>query len=314
MEGWMSRFGHILRVAGIVLLFFGHCGAAGGKVTKHGHEIKSFAVYYGEPRTKLLSTFDLAVIESASYTPEQIDLIKKNGTLVICYCTIGELDSHEAALFKNRKGWYMDGDKDGAPDRNANWDSFYANPADPQWRRFVLEKTQRTMNEKHCDGIFMDTVDTVDLYPKSADAMTGLVRSIRDANPGAFIISNRGFAIMEGIAPFIDGVLFECFSTDYDFEKKHYRRFDIDDMKYNHIIYENKLKAFIKRGGLVFSLDYALPDQKNLINFAWTRAMDYGFIPSISQVELNKVSNITGRFIPDIQRQFGKDALARNKP
>ena len=267
--------------------------------------IRRYACYYGPPDIPRLSRYDLVIIEPAPYTAEQIAQLKIS-SLVVGYCSVGELDKHELKHFEGKTGWFLDQEKDGTPDLNKNWDSYYANPFDPGWQEFILAKIEKIIGNKGCDGIFMDTLDTVDEYPEIAEGMADLVHKIRSKFPNIYLIANRGFKIFDSISSDINSVMFECFTSYYYFEKKKYRLNDKEGLKYNHMIYETKLVPFLSKGGVVLSLDYALPKQKRLINQAWSRAIDYGFVPAITQVELDKVSFFIGRRDSRFLRKYGR--------
>lgn len=93
--------------------------------------------------------------------------------------------------------WYYDADGDGHVDQNGTWGSYFANVADPAWRAAL--RTYRNdgtegwyeylIHTLGCDGLFLDTVDTVapaawsGPYSGEITAMIDLIAEIRAALP-----------------------------------------------------------------------------------------------------------------------------------
>jgi hypothetical protein len=99
-----------------------------------------------------------------------------------------------------------------------------------------------------CDGVFMDTVDTVDIYPSDAfqQAMADMINSLfdeRKATTPKLFCSNRGFTILPKIVQSCEYVMFESWLTDYDFEKGVYG--PITDPE--SIAFNNGVKAMLRQ-------------------------------------------------------------------
>jgi hypothetical protein len=111
----------------------------------------------------------------------------------------------------------------------------------------------------------LDTLDTADDYPQAKPGLIQIVKDLRKNFPTKLLVQNRGFRLLEQTADSIDAVMFEDFSTTYDFDKKLYR------------------------GLVVLAMEYALPTQQNLIVRAYSRAKQYGFIPFVSTINLDQI-------------------------
>jgi hypothetical protein len=75
-----------------------------------------------------------------------------------------------------------------------------------------------------CDGVFMDTVDTVDVYP-SEEFQTKFVDMVNDLKrmfPNKMFCSNRGFGILDRIIHSCSHVMFESFLSDYNWNTDTY--------------------------------------------------------------------------------------------
>ncbi|MCP4221526.1 MAG: hypothetical protein GY765_43280, partial [bacterium] len=51
-------------------------------------------------------------------------------------------------LHKNA-GWYFDRDKDGKPDKNGIWNSWYADANSEDWREYVVKQKAKTVLEAY---------------------------------------------------------------------------------------------------------------------------------------------------------------------
>ena len=260
--------------------------------------IKGYACYYGQPKVDELSRFPLAIIETGQYTPAQIAQLKKAGTIVIGYLSVGEvLESprskpppspmprnvpHPLAL----PPYYLDRDGDGTPDKNGGWGSLYVDARSPAWQKRVLEElAPRVLSLKGADGLFLDTLDTVDVYPETKPGMIDLVKKLRAKFPKAPIIANRGFTIVEAIAPSLDGVLFEAFSTRYNPETNRTALHPPSDLEWVDGVLA-KIRAYPVQ---VLALDYADPQDPKVKAAAEARAKAAGLTYSISTGSLDKL-------------------------
>ena len=212
--------------------------------------------------------------------------MKRAGTITIGYVTIGEDDD-----FHKDADWYFDRNKDGKPDKNGTWNSFYADARSKKWRDFVVnEKAKEVIINKGCDGIFLDTVDTAQLYSESEDGMIKLIKELREKYPKAIIVQNRGFTVIEKTAKYVDGLMYEDFSTHINFDPEEYSKMSDADLNWSKQMAENTLAPIMKETGLtVLALDYAKPEQKDLIRFAYSRAKYYNFVPYVATIALDEI-------------------------
>ncbi len=219
--------------------------------------INRFLVDYSPaPNIQRLSQADLAIVQPV-LSPEQLQSLDQAGTKVAAYLTIGEVEGDDPALLSLPPECLLG--------QNPNWGSFYVNPNCPEWREIVLQRA-RALRKAGYHGLLLDTVDTAELFPETADGFVDLVCAIR-REAGGFLIQNRGFAVLEGTASCIDALLYEDLSTRYDFSSGHY-------------IYEEQDPSLVLpyQGRLtLLSLDYAPPDRPALAWKACQRAQSLGF-------------------------------------
>ncbi len=117
--------------------------------------------------------------------------------------------------------------QDGLPDENGVWGSFYTSAGDAGWRAIIQERTRKVQENLGADGFFLDTLDTSTrwgTYPWMEKDMVALVQHVREWNPNAILVANRGLSLFYDDGPAmraaLDGVMYESFVTDWDWERQ----------------------------------------------------------------------------------------------
>ncbi|MBK7107341.1 MAG: T9SS type A sorting domain-containing protein [Ignavibacteriae bacterium] len=223
-----------------------------------------YLCYYGSWNDEKIiraKDFNLVILEPSNITTEQITELKKGhdkiyGTsddvVVIGYLSIGEdhtnsvigdgrgpcyYDWGTQSLVYTNKGvasWYLDdADKNGEPDQNSNWGSYYVNAGDTLWWNYIKSNpsgADNTLVIKNCDGLFLDTVDSASPwspwpYRWMVSGMSNLIEWLRNQYPEKYLIVNRGLfyfdpeipsAYSHNIRPYIDGIMFESYFIEGD--------------------------------------------------------------------------------------------------
>lgn len=232
--------------------------------------IHTFAVYYGNNAlfAEQLGGFDLAIVQPNTLRLDRLKKLQAKGVRVVAYLSVGEL---EGSAVGTPASWILG--------TNPNWGSKYANTNQAGWREAVFNRAKDLMDIGF-DGLFLDTLDTVDLYPQTKPGMVQIVQGLRQQHPEAIIVQNRGFAVLTQTAPWIDALMFEDFSTHYSFDRQSYSAANSDP---------KPLMPYQKRGLVILALDYALPSQSKLVARAYKRAKQYGFIPYVTTIGLNEI-------------------------
>ena len=133
------------------------------------------------------------------------------------------------------------------------------------------------------DGVFLDTIDSA-IYNNQSNGVTELIKKLREVYPTIIIIQNRGFDMVDKTAPYIDGVLFEDFSTYYDFEENTAKYWEGNDLEWINTQAE-KLKQL---NITVLTLDYV--NDEEMAKYCIERTKEYGFIPMVTEdIYLNSV-------------------------
>lgn len=235
-------------------------------------DIASYAVYYGQDRQELekLVNFDLAILQPG--IPQDIlALLKANGVRTLAYLSVGEVEPHRDYGQPIPQEWRLG--------TNPSWGSYFVDANQKGWQNLMVTLAERYLKEGF-DGLFLDTLDTVDLFPQVGPGLVAIVRALRERFPQAILVQNRGFRLLPQTAELVDGVMYENFSSMYSFQENRYVAVEGDP---------TPVLPFLKRGLVVLALDYALPEDLEMVRRDYVRAREMGFIPYVSVVHLDRV-------------------------
>ncbi len=230
--------------------------------------------------------YDMAILDPDSH-PE-LGLFDSR-TILIGYVSVGEAETYRAY-------WQKIKDRSWVLEENPNWGgNYFVDVRNPEWRSILIREVIPALTAQGFKGVFLDTLDTAEylesLSPEkfggSKQAMADLVRLIRQNYPDLLLISNNGFAILDEIAPYLDGLLAESVLSMPDFEKGGYRPVPEEDRAY-------KLKylkdASAARRLPVFIIDYASKtDPVGRAQIA-RQLWQMGFRPYVAEKNLSELS------------------------
>lgn len=279
MQKWMLTF-----LFAFTLLFFVPVSAQTETPTatvpsarERLHTIQDYVVYYGAGRGTDLAKFDFAIIQPETLTMEELEALKQQGTLVVAYLSLGEVEPY--------REWFTDGryQAEWGLGENTAWGSIMVDAGQTGWQELMLTAAGEYL-AKGFDGIFMDTIDTVDVYPDTEGGMIDLIHKLRTTYPEAILVQNRGFAILDRTVDDIDSIMFEDLSTTYDFDKSQYLPADNSEQA-------EMLKTVMDESGIVvLALDYAEPGDDETARRAIETAQSYGFVPAIGTILLDDIT------------------------
>ena len=233
----------------------------------------TLAVYYGPATAQALAslaTFPRVAVQAALYSPEQLAALRRDGSRVLAYLSVGE--DHPLGDWACVPG--------AAPYHqrtNTEWQSVVVDAAHPLWQRTLLTRAREAL--RHTDGLLLDTLDSAD-----PAATLVLLRQLGAAFPEAALWANRGFGLWPELPGVLraapdPGVLFEAFSTHHT---PGYGLHGAEGLAYTaHWLTE------VRRSGLpVHALDYA--DRPELAQAARARADALGLPTFISDRALTR--------------------------
>ncbi len=138
---------------------------------------------------------------------------------------------------------------------NPTWNEEIVNACSTKWWRIVDYAAEYILS-RGFQGLFLDNLDVVDEYPWMARCVTALVEHLRETHPSALIVVNRGFSIIDGVAPYINAVLVEDFPTYYNATLGEYLAWSGEQLEWYLAVIKH-LEALRERYGLgIYLLAY----------------------------------------------------------
>ncbi|MCF3651875.1 endo alpha-1,4 polygalactosaminidase [Synoicihabitans lomoniglobus] len=179
------------------------------------------------------------------------------GNRVLAYLSVGEIAADASyrpeAL---ERGLRLRG-------KNEIWDSDLIDLSDERWVDLLVDEFARAAVGRGFDGFFLDTLDSVESDGRAG--AVALVRRLRQLQPQAMIVANRGFDLLPDLQDVVDGVLVESVFGTFDFNDRRYRPVAANDTA----VLVERLHALKSEGYEVFVLDYADPtDEPTARNIA----------------------------------------------
>lgn len=225
------------------------------------------AVFYGAGEMSALQGFRRVALQPQHYSDAALRALRAAGTAPLAYLSLGE-DVGAAAP------WWR-------PERNEAWFGHYVQAAHPGWLAQLTE-TAEGLLARGFAGFLLDTLDTVDLFPEDRDAYLGLVAAVRQLTPTGYLLANRGFSLLPELTAYIDGLLFEAFSSTWSAGGKT-KALPPADL----LINTQRVGALEGQGIDLYALDYA--DTPALEAFARDRARSHGLVSLLSNRDLTRL-------------------------
>ena len=253
---------------------------------KDWNDVSSFVCYYGDFDFEFQSKFDVIIMHSSTLysdpqAKEKVKQLQDAGCYIVSYITIGEDDSLEVADGLGEGGYasyYIY--ENGSPKPNVNWNSYFVDAGNPVWQAKIINETRQILSYG-VDGIFMDTLDTVDVDNSTLAGMADLVKKLDETFPDAKLVANRGFTCLPYISKHIDGLMFESFNTTYNFEENKVSDLDKEAKEWNEDVACNTINAVRRYDYFpVFALDYVNKNEYDYMTITYyNRSWQYDFIP-----------------------------------
>lgn len=232
---------------------------------------KDLLIYYGPGGLPTIAGYQRAVLQPGHYSRQQLQQLREAGTETLAYLSLGE-DPGPAAPWQRSQV-------------NPDWGGHYVSVAHAGWRTHCLALANRYLAQGF-SGLFIDTLDTPDMFPEDRAAMLDLIRDLRVVANG-YLLANRGLGLLPESAAHVNGYLFESFSATW--QGDGYRALTLEEL--HRTMLQAHLLQATRRD--LYALDYA--DTAELIGFARARAATHGF----SSV----ISNRTLTYLPEQRNQ-----------
>ena len=246
---------------------------------------RSTAFYYAaNPPVDVLSQFDRLVLEPDNIKKAELQALRARGTRTYAYLSVGEVGPQRAYASAMNKQWILG--------KNPAWNSSVLDLASADLRRFLLDRVGQLQFAGY-QGLFLDTMDSFNLVAKTEPTRlaqrTGLVTLINDIAreyPGMLMISNRGFEVLDDIAPHIEAVAAESLYASWNNTTQQYTNVPEGDRQW---LMGKLLHARNELNLDVISIDYLPPERRAEARSVAARIATNGFIPWVANPELDYV-------------------------
>ena len=240
------------------------------------------AVFYGDnPPWDELHAFDMVVVEPL-HVPDPKPFANRR-TALFAYVSLGEVDPDRPYAADIPDAWQLG--------KNAAWGSIVLDQAQHGWPDFFVDRVIKPLWDAGYRDFFLDTLDSYQFYAKTAGERSrqeaGLVtaiRALKQRYPQARLIFNRGFEILPQVHDLAFAVAAESLFQSWNLAQKKYQAVLNKDRTWllerlNFVRQEYRLPVLV--------IDYVAPEQRELARETAARIRELGFIPWVSNPELN---------------------------
>jgi len=179
------------------------------------------AFYYGpQPPVELLMQFDRVVVEPAQLSAPQRAAISHHGAQLYAYLSVGEAEPWRKDYADFDPAWRLG--------RNDNWNTDVADLTRSGWRDLLRRRVARLWADGY-RGFFLDALDSWLPHTRGegraaqAEALTGFIVELKRDYPEISLIANRGFEVLDRVAPLLDGLVAESLYGGYLPRRDGYR-------------------------------------------------------------------------------------------
>lgn len=236
-------------------------------------DLKTFACYYGPDRLNDLAAYDLVILQPGHYAHAEVDALQQAGVTCLAYLSLGELPPVDAA-----PEWRLTDPHTGQSVHNPHWSTVFLDCRLAAWQEHVLATLAPGILARGFAGLFLDTLDVQEAFPTTRPGVAQLVRRLRAQFPDILLAANRGFSLLDQIAPCLDVFVFEAFTTHG--QDGRYTSWIGPDLAWT----EHKaaeLRA-ISGGRPILALDYGAPEDDKLRRLAEKRAVRHDFLSFVT--------------------------------
>ncbi len=253
--------------------------------TQQSLEGRSIAFYYANnPPVDELAQYDRLVLEPDNINATELTRLTADGARAYAYLSVGEVGPH--------RGYRRDIDESWMLGVNSTWDSRVLDLANANLREFLLMQVD-LLHEQGYQGLFLDTMDSFNIVAKTdnekARQRAGLVSLIKEMGsrfPHLKLITNRGFEVLDEIAPQVEAVAAESLYASWNNNTNSYGSVPAGDREW----LLGKLSHVKDNLGLdVIAIDYMPPSKRVSARDVAARIASLGFIPWVATPELDYV-------------------------
>lgn len=224
------------------------------------------AFYYDSDELDRLSDYQRVVLQPDFYSPADLRRLRQRGVQPLAYLSLSE-DTGPPAPWQR-------------PERNPDWGGALVHIGDPRWVDHVLGQARAALDAGFA-GLFLDQLNVEFTVPEDVPHLLTLIAALRQLAGTAYLLANRGFAMLPQLAELVDGVLFESFSARW--VESGYAPWPPEVLEVHAQVAERLLEFDLD----LYALDYA--DGDGLAEFATRRAGQFGLHSFISDRALSRI-------------------------
>jgi uncharacterized protein (TIGR01370 family) len=244
--------------------------------------LENWGCYYGsDAPASALHAPDLLVLEpDHGWQPKTL---RRPGQKILAYLSLGEVHASRPYIGKLAGALLP---------ANPDWpDARRVDPGAAAWRQLVLDELAPALLAKGYDGFFLDTLDAAEdlearkVLPGAKAAMTELVLALHAKAPTAYLVANRGLALLPKVAPALSAIAVESIFTEYQFKPGKYAWRDAARAR----AFATELLAVRRQSGLPFlGVVYVDPQDAAMRARALALLAEAGFVPAVAEIGLNQ--------------------------
>jgi uncharacterized protein (TIGR01370 family) len=272
----------------LLLIATGVAACAAANTGTQAPPMPRFLIYYSDRAPAAdLADYDLVVLDADRHPP--LAALRERGRVVLAYLSLTEIGRHRRPFTGLERSGALLGP-------HPHWtDAHYVDVRRPEWTKTVLDELIPTALSAGFNGLFLDTLDDVELFERDEpgrsrgmrQAAIDLVRAIRQRYPPLVLMVNRGYALMSDLAPSVDILLGESVVTSFDQATKAYRRVSPSDIQWQQ---DALRRAKTTNPALrLFTLDYWDPADTATVRDIYRRQRANGFVPYVATPLLDQI-------------------------
>lgn len=245
--------------------------------------IPSYSFWYGvNPPLDLLSQFDRIVVEADNISGKELKALQQHGGKVLAYLSVCEWNTSRATSVSINPSWVIGG--------NPSWGTQVMDLASNGWQQFILDRAAE-LQKRGFEGLFLDTLDSymaldlsVSKTEKQQQGLVQILKQLKSRHSKFVLVANRGFEVMDRIAPYLEAVAAESLYQKWDNSRQRYLPVPEDDRNW----LKNKLNAIKSKHALdIVAIDYLPPEQREKAREIAKKIELDGFIPWVANPSLD---------------------------
>jgi uncharacterized protein (TIGR01370 family) len=248
----------------------------------------TWVVFYGvDADPAVLSSFDAVVLDPAYRG--SLEACASKGAKLFGYVSLGEASTTHAVV-------PLPKDRTVLLEENPSWPGTWrVDVRNPAWKSMILNEAIPRLVAQGFVGLFLDTLDTPpyleEIQPERYRGMRAaaieLVRAIRREFPDMLLMMNRGYVLLDELAPVVDAVVAESFMTTYDSATQVYKWVEPNTRQ---LQLDWLLAARARAPSLrVLSLDYWDPQDSKTITKIYEQERALGHSPYVATIALDRI-------------------------